>query len=241
MGRSLDTMKIEIWSDVICPFCGLGAKRLEHALEQFEHRDQVQVVHHSFELDPTYPVGETALVREKLQVKYGLTADQVAANSARIEADAAAEGLQPYHVHDNRFGNTALAHQLLIHAATVGLADEAWARIYRAYFGDMSDIFSVDALVDLGVEIGMDADEVRDVLTDGRHAAQVKADTAEAQELGASGVPFIVIDRRYGIAGAQPTATMLDAIRTAWQEKEPAIVTVGDDGAESCGPEGCAV
>ena len=234
-------MRIEIWSDVICPFCGLGAKRLEHALEQFEHRDEVQVVHRSFELDPSYPVGETALVREKLQVKYGLTADQVAANSARIEADAAAEGLHPYHVHDNRFGNTALAHQLLIHAAAAGLGDQAWDRLYQAYFGEMGDIFTIDGLVDLGVEIGLDADEIRAVLTDGRHAAEVKADTAEAQQLGASGVPFIVIDRRYGIAGAQPTATMLDAIRTAWHEQQPAIETVGDDGAGSCGPEGCAV
>ncbi|MEO6988552.1 MAG: DsbA family oxidoreductase [Aquihabitans sp.] len=234
-------MKIEIWSDVICPFCGLGAKRLEHALEQFEHRDQVQVVHRSFELDATYPVGETALVREKLKVKYGLTAEQVAANSARIEADAAAEGLQPYHVHDNRFGNTALAHQLLIHAAAEGLGDQAWAQTYEAYFGGMRDIFTIDALVDLGVEIGLKADDVREVLTDGRYAATVKADTAEAQQLGASGVPFIVIDRRYGIAGAQSTATMLDTIRTAWQEQQPAIVTVGDQGADSCGPEGCAV
>lgn len=232
-------MKIEIWSDVICPFCGLGAKRLEHALSQFEHRAQVEVVHRSFELDPTYPVGETAPVREKLQVKYGLSADQVAANAARIEADAAAEGLQPYHVHDNQFGNTALAHQLLIHAASEGLAEEAWDRLYQAYFGEMGDIFTVDALVDLGAEIGLDVDEVREVLVDGRYAAQVKADTAEAQQLGASGVPFIVIDRRYGIAGAQPTATMLDAIRTAWHEQQP--ITVGGEGADACGPEGCAV
>lgn len=232
-------MEIEIWSDIICPFCGLGGKRLENALEQFEHADQVKVVHRHFELDERYPVGRTDSVKEKLQAKYAMSAAQVEANSARIEADAAAEGLAPYRTLDNSFGNTAMAHQVLVLAASHGIEAEAWNRLYRAYFGEARDIFTVEGLVELAVEIGLDAEEVREVLADGRYDSKVKADTREAQQLGATGVPFIVIDRRYAIPGAQPTATMLDAIRTAWDERQPAMVTVGDDDA-SCGPEGCA-
>jgi predicted DsbA family dithiol-disulfide isomerase len=230
-------MQIEIWSDVICPFCGLGSKRLENALSQFEHRDDVTVKHRSFELHPGAPPGRTNSAREMLKKKYGLTDAQVEAQHARIEAEANAEGLVPYVLTDNQVGNTALVHELLAYASDQGLEKEAWDHVYLAYWGDVRSIFTIDALVELATEIGLDPDETRAVLTDRRYRAQVVDDIDAAQQLGATGVPFIVIDRRYGIAGAQPTDVMLATIERAWQESQPALVNVGD--GDACGPDGC--
>lgn len=232
-------MEIEIWSDLICPFCGLGNQRLDNALRRFAHADSVTVVHRSFELDPAAPVGEVRTVREMLHERYGMSDAQIEMQHSRIRADAAAEGLEPYELTDNNVGSTALAHELLAYASDESVGTEAWHRLYRAYFGEVRSIFTVDALVELAAEIGLDADSTRTVLTDRRYRDRVHADQREAEELGATGVPFIVIDRRYGIAGAQPVDTMLATIERAWDESEPALVTVGDGAV--CGPDGCAV
>jgi predicted DsbA family dithiol-disulfide isomerase len=231
-------MQIEIWSDVICPFCGLGSKRLENALSQFEHRDQVTVKHRSFELHPGAHPGRTHTAREMLKRKYGLDDEQIEAQHRRIEAEANAEGLVPYVLTDNQVGNTALVHELLAYAKDQGREQEAWDHVYRAYWGETRSIFTPDALVELATEIGLDPEETRAVLTDRRYRAQVVDEMDEAQQLGATGVPFIVIDRRYGIAGAQPPDVMLATIERAWQESQPALVNVGDD--DICGPDGCA-
>ena len=230
-------MQIEIWSDVICPFCGLGNKRLENALARFEHRDEVTVKHRSFELHPSATPGKTKTAREMLKRKYGLDDAQIEAQHRRMEAEANAEGLVPYVLTDNQVGNTALVHELLAFASDQGREQEAWAHVYRAYWGETRSIFTPDALVELATEIGLDPDETRAVLTDRRYRARVVDEMDEAQQLGATGVPFIVIDRRYGIAGAQPTDVMLATIERAWQESHPALVTVGD--GDVCGPDGC--
>jgi predicted DsbA family dithiol-disulfide isomerase len=231
-------MQIEIWSDVICPFCGLGNKRLKNALSRFEHRDQVTVKHRSFELHPGAPPNRTSTAREMLKRKYGITDEQIEAQHRRIEAEANAEGIVPYVLTDNQIGNTALVHELLAYASDEGKEQQAWDHVYRAYWSDVRDIFTLDALVELATEIGLDPAETRAVLTDRRYRAQVVDDIDEAQHLGATGVPFIVIDRRYGIAGAQPLDVMLATIERAWQESRPALVDVGD--GEVCGPDGCA-
>jgi predicted DsbA family dithiol-disulfide isomerase len=238
-GNVKAVMEIEIWSDLICPFCGIGNQRLDNALGQFEHSDEVTVVHRSFELNPNAPLGETHTVREMLQQKYGLSGPELKAQHAHLEAEAASEGLVPYILTDNVVGSTALAHELLAFASDQGLEAEAWHHLYRAYFGDVRSIFTVDSLVELAVEIGLDADETRVVLTDRRYRDRVEAEQHEAQQLGATGVPFIVIDNRYGIAGAQPIDVMLSTIEKAWEESQPALVTIGD-GAE-CGPDGCEI
>jgi len=214
-------MNVEIWADLICPFCGLGSHRLDQALAAFEHRDDVTVEHRSFMLDPNFPHGEIRTARAMLRAKYGMTDAQIDANTGAIEATARAEGLDPYIVTDNRVGNTALAHELLALAADGGLEGEAWRLLYRHYFGEAGDIFTIDALIDLGVRLGLDAAGTREALEDRRHADRVLGDIDEARRLGATGVPFIVIDRRYAIAGAQPLETFTATLQSAWDDSHP--------------------
>ncbi|HEY8947168.1 MAG TPA: DsbA family oxidoreductase, partial [Polyangiaceae bacterium] len=186
-------MNVEIWSDLICPWCGVGQRRLERAIEGFEHREQVAVRHRSFELDPR-PRQTVRSVREMLKEKYGWSPAQMEAAFQRIEGLAAEEGIRPYHVGDNLSGNTRLAHELLAFASQQGKEHHAWARLYRAYFGEQRSIFDVDSLVALGGELGLDMEEVRLSLSDGRFSETVLADEREARALGCTGVPFVVID-----------------------------------------------
>jgi len=227
-------MKIEIWSDVICPWCGIGQHRLDAALADFPQREEVEVIHRSFQLDPSFPAGVTLPVREVLRKKYRMTDAQMDENSRHIESLADADGLRPYKVGQTLAGNTRQAHELLALARAHGLEAEAWKRLYRAHFGEGRSIFTVDSLVELGVEIGLEAAEVRAALEDGRYAAQVLSEGREAQKLGANGVPFVVIDRRLGIAGAQSVDTFRRALRQAWRDN-PVPLPKG----EACEPDRC--
>lgn len=211
-------MKVEVWADVVCPWCGIGKARLERALADFPHKDEVEVVFHAFQLDPT-ATSDGVPVREMLKRKYRLTDAQVVATAERVDGLAAAEGLVPFRAGANVTGNTHLAHQLLIHAAAAGKGAAAWDRLFKAYFGDVLPVFTVEQLLPLAAEIGLDVDDVRAALTDGRHAATVARDLAEARQLGITGVPFFVIDRKYGISGAQPLEQFAGALRQAWSER----------------------
>jgi predicted DsbA family dithiol-disulfide isomerase len=211
-------MQVEVWADIICPWCGLGTHRLEAALERFPHRDEVQVIHRSFQLDPGAPPGPGEPVRDMLRKK-GLDDGQIDAMTQRVEGLADAEGLRPYVVRDNRAGSTALAHELLAYATEQGQHSEAWNRLFTAYFGEARPIFTVEDLVTLASEIGLDPEEAREALQAHRYAARVADEGREAAQLGATGVPFFVIDRRYGVAGAQPVDTLLAALQRAWDER----------------------
>lgn len=237
-------MKVEIWAEVICPWCGLGSHRLDRAVERFEHAGEVEVVHHSFPLGGSFPADRTVDVREALSAKHGLGEAQVEAATTRIEAMAAAEGLAPYRVLDNRVGNTELAHEFLAHASSMGKNREAWDAIFRSYFGDAEPVFALPDLLSLADRLGLDGDETRRALTGHRHREQVRDDARRAQRLGATGAPFIVVDGRYAVAGAQDSDTLLDLLRTAWDETHPVTVAPGAGaGAEApaCAPDGCAV
>jgi predicted DsbA family dithiol-disulfide isomerase len=151
--------------------------------------------------------------------KKGLDDGQIDAMTQRVEGLADAEGLRPYHVLDNRVGSTALAHELLAYAADQGKQAEAWHHLFTAYFGEARPIFSVEDLVTLASEIGLDPEDAREALQSHRYAARVADEGRDAAELGATGVPFFVIDRRYGVAGAQPVDTLLAALQRAWDER----------------------
>lgn len=235
-------MRVEIWSDIACPWCYVGKARFEKALAAFPHRDGVEVVHRSFELDPGRDKGDVQPVLAMLSKKYGMSQAQAQAGEENLGAQAAAEGLA-YRTRDRDHGNTFDMHRLLHLAKERGRQDELIQVFYRANFAEERSVFSEgdDRLVELAVEAGLDAGEVRTVLADPTaYADDVRADEREAAELGANGVPFFVLDRTYGVSGAQPAEVFTQALTQAWGNRSPLkLIDQGD--AEACGPDGCAV
>jgi len=210
-------MQVEIWSDVVCPWCYLGKRRFEDALERFAGRDGVEVVYRSFELDPLAEPGVTEPTLDMLAGKYGMTIDQARDAQRQMEQRAADEGLT-FRLDGQRRGSTRDAHRLLQLARTTGQQAELMERLHRAYFTEQDSIFDHEALTRLAVEAGLDGDEVASVLSGSAYSDHVDTDEAMARELGASGVPLFVIDRRYGVSGAQPADTISLVLERAWTE-----------------------
>lgn len=211
-------MHIDIWSDIVCPWCYLGKRRFERALAAFPHRDEVDVLHRSFQLDPTRPRGEIISRRGMLMEKYRLSEDQVRANDDRLERLAAAEGLDYDLGDDGMIGNTFDAHRLVHFARTKGLDDDMLERLFSAYFSERRSIFDTPSLVALAGEVGLDIDETRVVLDEHRFADAVETDIDEAQFFGATGVPFFVVGGRYGVSGAQDVELFGQVLERAWSE-----------------------
>jgi predicted DsbA family dithiol-disulfide isomerase len=228
-------VQVEIWADVVCPWCYIGKRRFEAALARFPQRDDVEVVHRSFQLDPSAPRGVTRPTRDVLAAKYGgPNLDQM---FARVEGVAAAEGLD-YHLARGTSGNTVDAHRVLHAAAAAGLSEAAWELFYRAYFTDARSVFDRDSLVELAVEAGLSREVAVAVLDSDDYAAAVEDDTRTATSLGATGVPFFVADRRMGVAGAQPVEVMLAMLEQAWQAEHPMQIVASADG-ETCTDGAC--
>jgi len=215
-------MRVEIWADLVCPWCYLGKRRFETGLTGFEHRAEVEVVHRSFELDPHTPKGETVGQTEMLVGKYGVAAERAAAMQAQLERTAAAEGLE-YHLTDGLTGNTFDAHRLVHLGTAAGIAEAVIERFYRAHFTERRSLFDRDSLLALAAEAGLDATEAGRVLDGDAFADAVLADEREARELGATGVPFFVIADRYAVSGAQPAELFAEALTRAWAETAPAV------------------
>jgi predicted DsbA family dithiol-disulfide isomerase len=208
-------MQVEIWSDVVCPWCYLGKRRFEQALQSFAHRDDVEVIYRSFELDPSAPVAVTTPTTELLARKYGMSVEQAHDAQRQMEARAAADGLE-FRMDGLRSGNTRDAHRLLQLAGVRGRQAELAERLHRAYFTEQGSIFDHAALTGYAVDAGLDADEASQVLASDQYSDAVDADEATAHALGANGVPFFVIDRRFGISGAQPAAVITQTLERAW-------------------------
>jgi predicted DsbA family dithiol-disulfide isomerase len=238
-----EAMQIEIWSDVVCPWCYIGKRRFESALARFEHRDEVAVTWRSFELDPDAPPVRTEDGATRLAKKYGMTREQALQSHARLTAMAEQEGLA-FHFETARSGNTFDAHRLLHLASERGLQDAVKERLFRAYFTESEPIGDVETLVRVVAEAGLDAQEAGAVLASEAYAEAVRAEEAEARELGINGVPFFVIDRRYGVSGAQPADVLLQVLQQAWGESHPAklLTAVGAAGVDAtCTDETCAI
>ena len=234
-------MKVEIWSDVACPWCYIGKRRFEAATAEFEHRDQLEVVWRSFELDPSAPARREGTPAEHLARKYGTTALQAAQMNSRMSDAAAGDGLA-YRLDELKMGNTFDAHRLIHLGAERGVQDAVKERLLAAYLTEGEAISDRETLVRLAAEAGLDPLEARAMLDSGRFTAEVRADEREAGELGINGVPFFVLDRRYGISGAQPPELLLEALRQAWQEAHPpsTLKAVGGPGPV-CDDESCEV
>jgi predicted DsbA family dithiol-disulfide isomerase len=211
------TVEVEIWSDVVCPWCYLGKRRFEQALASFEHRDKVQVTYRSFQLDPSAPARSTSPTVEMLAQKYGMNAAEAEQAQRQMEERAAADGLT-FRMSGLRSGNTRDAHRLLQLAKASGQQEQLMERLQRAYFTEQVSIFDHESLTRLAVEAGLDRDDVAQVLDSDQYADHVDTDQAMAQVLGATGVPLFVIDRRYGISGAQPPRTITSVLERAWAE-----------------------
>jgi predicted DsbA family dithiol-disulfide isomerase len=209
-------MKVEIWSDVVCPWCYIGKRRFETALGRFDHRGEVEVEYRSFELNPNAQPQEQGNLEEALARKYGFSREQARAMNARVEDAAAGEGLQ-YRLDIAKRGNTFDAHRLIHLAAAEGLQAAMKERLMAAYFMDGLPIGDRDTLIDLAREVGIDPDHARATLDSEEFADDVRADEREATELGIAGVPFFVINRRYGVSGAQPPELMLKALNVGWE------------------------
>ena len=228
-------MNVEIWSDIACPWCAVGKRRFEAALEQFEHRDDVTVTFRSFELDPDAPPAREGSTAENLARKYGTSLEQALAMNERMTQTAAEDGLE-FRFDLARGGNTFDAHRLLHLAAAHGRQPELKERLMRGYLGEGELMSDHAALTRLALEAGLPVDEVRDTLATDRYADAVREDEATARGFGINAVPYFVIDRRFGLAGAQPPEVLGEGLRRAWEARTPlSVVAEGD----TCGPDGC--
>jgi predicted DsbA family dithiol-disulfide isomerase len=208
-------MRIDVWSDLVCPWCYIGKRRLERALAALPHTPQVAIVHRSFQLNPSAPFGTTSSRRDYLRGKYGWSPAQAATIDADMELRAKGDGLEYHLTADGLTGNTFDAHRLVHLARDRGRQDAAVERFFRAYFTEQRSLFDKVSLETLAVDAGLDAADARGVLASDDYGDAVAADLTEAQALGVSGVPFFVFDRRLGLSGAQPIEVFVDAINQA--------------------------
>ena len=207
-------MQVDIWSDLVCPWCYVGKRRFETALARFDNRADVRVVHRSFQLNPAAPRDRTSNRREMLMQKYRLSPAEVEEMDARMTRIAAAEGLD-FNLEGTATGNTFDAHQLVHLGRDRGMQDPVVERLYRAYFIEQRSLFAQESLVDLAADAGLDRDEAAGVLRSNRYADAVAADVETARRLGATGVPLFVVDNRYGVSGAQAPQVFLDVLQRA--------------------------
>ena len=210
-------MRVDIWSDIVCPWCYIGTRRFERGLDGFAHRDEVEIVHRSFQLNPAMPRGSGRNHRDHLMSKYGMSERQADAAQVRMERTAAEEGLE-FHLVGGVTGNTFDAHRLLHLARERGLQDAAIERFYRGHFTEQRSIFDAESLVALGAEAGLDADEATGVLAGDAYADAVAADLRDARGHGVTGVPYYLFDGRYAVSGAQPAELFTEALGRAWSD-----------------------
>jgi predicted DsbA family dithiol-disulfide isomerase len=229
-------LHVDIWSDVVCPWCAVGKRRFEAALARFAHKDDVEVVWRAFELDPSAPAVQAGDNATRLAQKYGRTKEQAEGMMRQLAETAAKDGLD-FDLIGARSGNTFDAHRVLHLAAARGVQDAVKERFFRGYMSERQPIGDHEVLVRLASEAGLDAEEVRATLASDRFAKDVREEEATARQLGVTGVPFFVLGGRLGISGAQPADVLLRALEQAWASI--AESPVANDGAV-CGPDGCA-
>jgi len=206
-------MRIEVWADIVCPWCYIGKRRLESALARFSQ--PVDIVWRAFELDPNAkPVRDEVGNAERLAQKYRIPVERAQMMIDRVTAMAADDGLE-FHLDRARSGNSFDAHRVVHLGREHGVAPAVLERVMRAYFSEGEAIGDRDVLARIAPEAGLSPDEVRDVLATDRYATDVRADETRAHELGITGVPFFLIDERLAVSGAQPADVLVAAMRKA--------------------------
>ncbi|HOY05393.1 MAG TPA: DsbA family oxidoreductase [Saprospiraceae bacterium] len=234
-------MKVEVWSDIMCPFCYIGKRNYESALQQFSGHNDVEIVWKSFQLDPSIPekMDGPENVYQYLAQRKGFSYEQSVQMHENVVRTAKNAGLT-YNFDKAVVANSFNAHRMIQLAKTKGLGDAAEERLFSAYFTEGKNFGSPEVLVELGKEIGLTEADVHEALANDTYAAAVKRDIQEAQSLGVNGVPFFVFDRKYAISGAQPPAAFLQALEKSfgeWREVNPVTTLEVEQGAV-CTPEG---
>jgi predicted DsbA family dithiol-disulfide isomerase len=210
-------MQVEIWSDVVCPWCYIGKRNFERALELVDFRDDVEVTYRSFELDPTAASDSTVPTIDLLSGKYGMTREQAEQAQRQMEERAASIDLT-FRMADLESGNTRDAHRLIHLANEHALQASMVEALHRAYFTEQRSVFTHESLTDIAVQAGLDRNDVTRVLDSDEYESAVSADEAMAHSFGATGVPFFVVGRRFGISGAQPADTIAEVLQRARAE-----------------------
>lgn len=214
----LEKIKIDIWSDIVCPFCYIGKRKLEQALEQFPQRELVEIEWHSFQLDPELKVEKKVDIFTYLAERKGISKSQSEAMHSQVVQMAKENGL------DYRFDKTVVAnsfdaHRLIQYAKKYQLSDQAEELIFNSYFTQGKDIGDLETLVSIGKDLGLSESELRQVMTGQVYSEDVKKDIELSRQLGIRGVPFFVFQMKYGISGAQPTNVFLKALQQAVDEQ----------------------
>lgn len=230
-------MKVEIWSDIACPWCFVGKRRFEEALAAFPERDSLDIVWRSFELDPNAPLRQQKPNVELLASKYRVAPSQAQAMLDNMTAAGAADGIE-FRFDRSISGNTFDAHRLIHFAATQGKRSEMVERLFRGYFTEGEAMSDRPTLARLAADIGLDATAVTSMLDTDAFAADVRADEQRAQQFGITGVPFFAIAEKYGVSGAQPSDVIVQALQQALSESDPVIVSASGD---ACDDDGCAI
>ena len=210
-------MKIEIWSDIICPFCYIGKRNFETALAQFNEKDQVEVVWKSFQLDPSVPEVAEESQQDYLVKRKGMSASQVKSMLDNVTQMAKNAGLE-YHLDQSVMVNSFKAHRLIQLAKKKGLGNEVEERLFSAFFTEGLNVADTETLIGLGKEIGLDEESIKNALENKKYAEMIYKDIDEAQTLGVRGVPFFVFDRKYGVSGAQPPEQFLQTLDKSFSE-----------------------
>jgi predicted DsbA family dithiol-disulfide isomerase len=231
-------MKVEIWSDVVCPFCYIGKRKFENALAQFGPRGEVQVEWKSFQLTPDFVPTPGESIHASLAKKKGVPEAEGRRMNDYMTQAAKEVGLD-YQFDKAIPANTFLAHQLIHFAAHNGQQGAMKERLFAAYYLEGQNLNDVDTLVKLAAEIGLDADAARQALAAGTYANEVRRDEYEAQQIGVRGVPFFVFDDKYAVSGAQPSEVFAEVLDKVWEEAHPKTQPVLLTDGPACGPDGC--
>lgn len=211
-------MKVEIWSDIMCPFCYIGKRKFEQALEQFDGKDKVEIIWKSFQLSPNLVTDTTTNINEYLAVHKGISLAQAQQMNAQVSQMAKQVGLD-YNLDQSVVANSFDAHRFSHYALSKGKQDAAEEKLFQAYFTEGKNMDDKITLMEIGTEIGLDANEIEKTLNSEMYRDAVIEDIKEAEAIGVQGVPFFVFDRKYAVSGAQDTAVFLNTLQQTLNEK----------------------
>jgi predicted DsbA family dithiol-disulfide isomerase len=235
-----NTLKIQIWSDIMCPFCYIGKRRIEAALENFEHKNTVEIEWKSFQLDASFVASPEDNLVEHLAEKYKKDANWAQDMLDNMTQNAKNSGLD-FHFEKTVMANSLNAHRLLHLAKKYNLANDLEELLFKAYLTDGKNINDLDLLKELGVEVGLIPEAIDKVLHSDDYANEVQQDIIEAQSIGVQGVPFFVFDNKYSVSGAQHEETFVKTLEKVWEQGTFGIkpIVLNTTTGDSCGIDGC--